>query len=211
MGGNVAIHAIGDRAVARVLDLFEELIDGGADPSRLRMEHASVTLPEDIERFAALGVTASIQPGFLPSETGWLERRLGRDRMRWTYAFGSLAAAGVPLAGGSDSPVETPEPLAGWPPPVTARGSSPRRPWEPMPPWRSSPRVPHGPGAAAPLQPGSPADLVVLAADPLRPKPCRGANRGPGDLPRWRRSLAESRPRGHGTIRPSIPPATVIT
>ena len=137
MGGHVAIHAIGDRAVDRVLDLFEELIEEGTDPARLRMEHASVTLPEDIERFAALGVTASIQPAFLPSETGWLERRLGPERLRWAYAFGSLAAAGVPLAGGSDAPVETPEPLPRHgrrPPPRRHRASrSPRRRSRPRP------------------------------------------------------------------------------
>ena len=166
-GGNVAIHAIGDRAVARVLDLFEELIDGGTDPSRLRMEHASVTLPEDIERFAALGVTASVQPGFLPSETGWLERRLGRDRMRWTYAFASLAAAGVPLAGGSDSPVESPEPL-----PRDGSGTSPGgdRP-------RGGPGSRSGPGA---LHRRCRTGLGA-AGSSTAGKPCRSGR--PGDGP----------------------------
>ena len=168
MGGHVAIHAIGDRAVERVLDLFEELIDEGADPIRLRMEHASVTLPEDIERFAALGVTASIQPAFLPSETGWLERRLGPERLRWAYAFGSLASAGVPLAGGSDAPVETPEPLRGM---AAARHRAGIVPREALDADAALALFTDGAaraaGLPAPLQPGSPGDLVVLAADPV--------------------------------------------
>ncbi len=151
-----------------MLDLFGELIDTGTHPSRLRMEHASVTLPEDIERFAALGVTASVQPGFLPSETGWLERRLGRDRLRWTYAFASLAAAGVPLAGGSDSPVESPEPLRGM---AAARHRAGIIPEEGLGAEAALALFTDGAarasGLPAPLQPGSPADLVVLAADPV--------------------------------------------
>jgi predicted amidohydrolase YtcJ len=172
LGGRIAIHAIGDRAVSRVLDLFEELLDGGADPTQLRMEHASVTFPEDIERFAALGATASIQPAFLPSETDWLERRLGRDRMRWTYAFASLAAAGVPLAGGSDSPVETPEPLRGM---AAARHRSGIVPVESLGAEAALALFTDGAARACglppPLQPGSPADLVVLAADPVETEP----------------------------------------
>jgi hypothetical protein len=168
LGGSVAIHAIGDRAVGRVLDLFEELLDGGADPARLRMEHASITLPADIQRFAALGATASIQPAFLPSETGWLERRVGRDRMRWTYAFGSLAAAGVPLAGGSDCPVETPEPLRGM---AAARHRAGIVPEEALSPDAAlalfTEDASRASGLPPPLQPGSPADMVVLDSDPV--------------------------------------------
>jgi predicted amidohydrolase YtcJ len=60
-----------------------------------------------------LGVTASIQPAFLASEASWLEKRLGADRMSRAYPFRSLLEAGVPLLGGSDSPVEHPDPEIG--------------------------------------------------------------------------------------------------
>ena len=112
-GGVVAIHAIGDRANDLVLDVHEELTGRGADPSRLRVEHASVLTPETITRMAELGVTASIQPAFLASEESWLEKRLGADRMSRAYPFRSLLEAGVPLLGGSDSPVELPDPETG--------------------------------------------------------------------------------------------------
>jgi predicted amidohydrolase YtcJ len=62
---------------------------------------------------AALGVTASVQPAFLASEAGWLEKRLGPDRMERVYPFRALAEAGVRLLGGSDSPVELPDPRIG--------------------------------------------------------------------------------------------------
>lgn len=113
LGGSVAIHAIGDRANDLVLDVHEELIDGGADPARLRVEHASILTEETIDRMAGLGVTASIQPAFLASEASWLEKRLGPDRMSRAYPFRSLLDAGVPLLGGSDSPVELPDPETG--------------------------------------------------------------------------------------------------
>jgi predicted amidohydrolase YtcJ len=112
-GGSVAIHAIGDRANDLVLDVHEELIDGGADPGRLRVEHMSVVNEDTIARMARLGVTASIQPAFLASEATWLEKRLGPDRVSRAYPFRSLLEAGIPLIGGSDSPVELPDPETG--------------------------------------------------------------------------------------------------
>ena len=113
LGGRVAIHAIGDHANGAVLDVMETLIAEGADPGRLRIEHASVLTLADITRFGRLGVTASVQPAFLASETGWLEKRVGPDRLRRTYPLRSLLAVGTPLAGGSDCPVEPPHPLWG--------------------------------------------------------------------------------------------------
>ncbi len=113
LDGSVAIHAIGDRANDLALDVHEELIADGADPTRLRVEHASILAPETIERMARLGVTASVQPAFLASEESWLEKRLGAERMDRAYPFRSLLEAGVPLLGGSDSPVELPDPEIG--------------------------------------------------------------------------------------------------
>ncbi len=62
---------------------------------------------------ARLGVTASIQPAFLASEENWLHKRLGPDRMGRAYRFRSLLESGVPLLGGSDCPVELPDPRIG--------------------------------------------------------------------------------------------------
>lgn len=113
LGGVAAIHAIGDRANDLVLDVFEDLIYDGADPRRLRVEHASILTDPTVARMAALGVVASVQPAFLASEEDWLVKRLGPERMTRAYPFRSLAEAGVPLLGGSDSPVELPHPDVG--------------------------------------------------------------------------------------------------
>ncbi|MET0566390.1 MAG: amidohydrolase [Acidimicrobiia bacterium] len=113
LGGSVAIHAIGDRANDQVLDVFQGLIDMGADPERLRVEHASLLTGAAIERMARLGVTASVQPAFLASEGDWLVKRLGEERMGRVYPFRSLIEAGVNVIGGSDAPVELPDPVTG--------------------------------------------------------------------------------------------------
>lgn len=126
-GGTVAIHAIGDRANDLVLDVHADLVADGVDPARLRIEHASVLTNPTIDRMADLGVTASVQPAFLASEWSWLEKRLGPERMRRTYPFRSLLEAGVPLLGGSDSPVELPDPLTGIEAAVVRHGIAPEQ------------------------------------------------------------------------------------
>lgn len=113
LGGVVAIHAIGDRANDLVLDIHEDLIRGGADPLNLRVEHASILTNPTIDRMADLGIVASVQPAFLASEQDWLEKRLGPERMNRAYKFRSLLESGVPLLGGSDCPVELPDPGIG--------------------------------------------------------------------------------------------------
>lgn len=113
-GFQVAVHAIGDRANRLVMDALAQAAErtktrGG----RHRLEHAQVLAPEDIPRLAALGWIASMQPVHATSDMPWAERRLGRERLRGAYAWKSLGKAGVPLAFGSDFPVEDPNPLAG--------------------------------------------------------------------------------------------------
>lgn len=166
-GGMVAVHAIGDRAVSGVLDLFEELIADGANPADLRMEHVSVIDPEQIDRFASLGVTASVQPAFLASEAEWIGNRVGTDRLGWVYPFRSLLQAGIPMAGSSDSPVEPPNPLWGMAAAMDRHGISTG---ERLSGTEALNLFTSG-GAAAlrepdPLSSGSPADLVVLDVDP---------------------------------------------
>jgi predicted amidohydrolase YtcJ len=167
LGGMVAVHAIGDRAVSGVLDLFEELIGEGAHPNDLRMEHVSVIEPIQIERFARLGVTAAVQPAFLASESEWIEQRVGVERIGWVYPFRSLLRAGVPMAGSSDSPVEPPHPLWGMAAAMDRYGITPAERLsgaEALDLFTSA-------GAASlrepvPLSVGSPADIVVLDTDP---------------------------------------------
>jgi predicted amidohydrolase YtcJ len=166
-GGMVAVHAIGDRAVSGVLDLFGELIADGANPADLRMEHVSVIDPEQIVRFARLGVTASVQPAFLASEAEWIGRRVGTGRLGWVYPFRSLLQAGIPMAGSSDSPVEPPHPLWGIAAAMDRYGVATD---ERLSGSEALNLFTSG-GAAAlrepdPLSAGSPADLVVLDVDP---------------------------------------------
>jgi predicted amidohydrolase YtcJ len=166
-GGMVAVHAIGDRAVSGVLDFFEELIADGANPADLRMEHVSVIDPEQIVRFARLGVTASVQPAFLASEAEWIGRRVGTGRLGWVYPFRSLLQAGIPMAGSSDSPVEPPHPLWGIAAAMDRYGVATD---ERLSGSEALNLFTSG-GAAAlrepdPLSAGSPADLVVLDVDP---------------------------------------------
>lgn len=110
LGGSVAIHAIGDAALERVVDLAERL---RAAPGTIRAEHASVADPRLIERMADAGVVASVQPQFVESDGPWLERRLGPGRLGHAYPFAGMLETGVTVIAGSDAPIESPDPLAG--------------------------------------------------------------------------------------------------
>ena len=167
LGGMVAMHAIGDRAVEGVLDVFEVLLAEGADPADLRMEHVSVIAPDQIERFARMGVTASVQPAFLASESEWIESRVGASRLGWVYPFRSLMSAGVPVAGSSDCPVEPPHPLWGMAAAIGRYGIGMR---ERLTGLEALAMFTSGAARAlreaTPLSPGSAADLVVIDTDP---------------------------------------------
>lgn len=171
-GRRVAIHAIGDAAAARVLDLFEELAAEGADPAGLRVEHASVLAAEDIERMGRLGLVASVQPAFLGSEVDWIEDRVGSDRLRRTYAFASLLEAGVLVVGGSDAPVEAPNP---WEAMALCRDRAGIVPEEAITPEQAlamyTSSAARALGEPEPLAVGSPADLVVVDRDPINATP----------------------------------------
>jgi predicted amidohydrolase YtcJ len=108
-----AIHAIGDRAVAEVLDLYTRV--GGNDPAsfRFRIEHAQHVRAEDFARFGKLGVVASMQPYHATDDGRWAEKRIGSGRARTSYAWRSMLKAGAPLAFGSDWPVAPLNPLLG--------------------------------------------------------------------------------------------------
>jgi predicted amidohydrolase YtcJ len=115
-GWRIATHAIGDRAVAAVLDAYELAWDGdraALAAARPRIEHASLLSAELIARLAETGVTACIQPSFAVTDAAQLGPALGPDRRALAYPWAPLLAAGVTVVAGSDFPVEALEPLAG--------------------------------------------------------------------------------------------------
>jgi len=116
-----AIHAIGDRANREVLDILERTRDLAPELPR-RIEHAQLLADEDAQRFGRLGVTASVQPIHATQDMLKVDRQWG-ERGNGAYAFASLLAHGANLAFGSDSPVETIDPLAGLHAAVTRRNA----------------------------------------------------------------------------------------
>ena len=113
-GYQVAVHAIGDRANAQVLDAIDEIADTFKGDRRWRIEHAQVVDPVDLKRFGRNGVIASTQPVHQTSDRTMAEARLGPARLPGAYAWRSMVANGSRLAFGSDYPVESPNPFAGW-------------------------------------------------------------------------------------------------
>jgi predicted amidohydrolase YtcJ len=116
-GIQVEVHAIGDSANRLLLDLvadaFRRVPPGQrAIPApRWRDEHTQVVAPADVPRFAKLGVIPSMQPSHAISDLHFAPSRLGPDRIAGAYAWRSLLQTGVPIAGGSDAPVERGEPM----------------------------------------------------------------------------------------------------
>ena len=109
-GLQVAIHCIGDKANRLVLNIFEE---NGYRPLRNRIEHAQIIHSEDINRFKELEVIPSMQATHCTSDMYWIDERLGPDRVHQSYPWQSLLKAGSIIPGGSDAPVEIPDPLLG--------------------------------------------------------------------------------------------------
>lgn len=176
-GWPVALHTIGERAVAVALDALERTRDVWA-PLRLRprLEHVQFARPADIDRLAVLGVAASVQFAHASTDRDLADRALLESQDVLAYPYRSLAEAGVLLAGGSDAPVEELSPL-------TALKAAVTRTLDERPPWRAEEALEIGraldaltAGAAAlagdgrergRLLPGLLADLVVLDRDPL--------------------------------------------
>jgi len=105
-GLQVNIHAIGDKANATILDIYEKAGQtNGARDRRFRIEHAQHLRQEDIPRFGKLKVVASMQPFHIIDDGRWAWKRLDEKRLKGTYAFRTLLDTGAVLAFGSDSPV----------------------------------------------------------------------------------------------------------
>ena len=113
-GLHVIVHAIGDRAIRDLLDIYLEIAgENGTRDRRFRMEHAQHIHPDDIDRFAVQEVIASMQPYHAIDDGRWAERVIGPERAKTTYAFRSLIASGARVAFGSDWFVAPADPLAG--------------------------------------------------------------------------------------------------
>jgi predicted amidohydrolase YtcJ len=174
-GWPVAVHAIGDRANREALDAFEQTRELW-QPSglRQRIEHAQLLAPEDLPRFAALGVSCSVQFSHAPSDRD-LADEYWTGKTDGAYAFRSLIESGAVLANGSDAPIEELDPLAG----IRA---GVRRTIDARPAWRADQALSveqafHATCVApawltgaerrrGKLTPGNYADLVVLDRDP---------------------------------------------
>jgi len=113
-GFQIALHAIGDRANRVALDAFAAVAAAnGPRDRRDRIEHAQIVAPEDLPRFASLGVIASMEPSHLLDDQRWVASRIGPGRFKGAYAWNSLAKSGAHLAFGTDYPVESVDPLRG--------------------------------------------------------------------------------------------------
>ena len=152
-----AVHAIGDHANSLALDAFAELGSGG------RIEHAQLLAEKDIPRFAALGVTASVQPDHALDDRDVAEHHWA-GRTDRAFALRSLLDAGAALALGSDAPVSPLDPWATAAAAVTrTRGG--REPWHPE--QRISTAEALAASTRSTVAVGQPADLVLTETDPL--------------------------------------------
>ena len=122
-GFQIGFHAIGDKGVQMALDAFSEAekaardahvkAANGGDDYRLRIEHAQVTTPAEVAQFKQLKVIASMQPNHLLTDMRWAQDRLGPKRAATSYAWLAFLNKGVPLAFGTDYPVEPVTPFRG--------------------------------------------------------------------------------------------------
>ncbi len=133
-GLHVMVHAIGDKAIHTLLNIYEDVAkQNGARDRRFRIEHAQHLHPNDIPRLAKLNVIASMQPYHAIDDGRWAEKVLGYERCKTTYAFKSLMDAGTTVSFGSDWFVAPPTPLEGIYAAVTRRTLDDKNPngWVP--------------------------------------------------------------------------------
>jgi predicted amidohydrolase YtcJ len=178
----VAVHAIGDRANAEMLEIFAEVArHNGPRDRRFRIEHAQHLRSVDYRRFREFGIIPSLQPYHVIDDGRWAEGRIGGQRCVSSYAYRSLLDAGAKLAFGSDWPVAPLSPLLGIDAAVNRRTLDGKHPkgWFPEQSIRVEEAIEAYTLTAAyagfhekntgTLEPGKLADLVVLARDILDP------------------------------------------
>jgi len=183
-GLQIAVHAIGDRANAMILSIYDSVARAhGARDRRFRVEHAQHLRPEDIPRFGAQRVVASMQPYHAIDDGRWVEKRIGPVRIKTTYAFRTLLDTEAPLAFGSDWTVAPLDPMLGVYAAVTRRTLDDRNPGG----WVPEQKITVGEALRAytsgnawatfneqkwgTLAPGRFADVVVLDRDPFAVAP----------------------------------------
>ncbi len=140
-GFQLGFHAIGDKGVEMALSAFAEagkeaaakkaVGPGSSGELRLRVEHAQVTTPEQIQRFRTLKVIASMQPNHLLTDMNWAEARIGARRAAHSYAWAEFLQRGVTLAFGTDYPVEPITPFRGLYAAVTRKSEDGKREYFP--------------------------------------------------------------------------------
>ena len=173
LGLPCAVHAIGDKAVSNVLDAFEKIpaLPPGA---RHRIEHIQLIRRADINRMRRLGVTASMQPSHCASDIAMIQK-YWKNRQKDAYLFRTIDESGIPLAFGSDVPIEPLDPLAGIASAMTRKKRGARdvfMPKERMTALRALHAFTAGAAYAVGqencrghLLPGFPADFVVIDGD----------------------------------------------
>lgn len=180
----VAIHAIGDRAMDMVMDSYEKA--KAAEPgwtARPRIIHAQITRYDQLERMARLGIVCDIQPIFVPTDLHFVESRVGLESSKYSYAWKTMKELGIHTAGGSDCPVESCNPLWGMHAAITRQdqGTYPKEGWHPnerLTPQEALALFTTGSAYAAheedikgTLRAGKLADFVVLPEDPTKIDP----------------------------------------
>jgi len=122
-GFQLNTHAIGDRGNREVLDIYEDLLGSRPDEDlRWRVEHAQTLHPNEVPRFAELGVIASMQGVHATSDGPWVPQRLGEERAkRRAYVWRALLDADAVICNGTDVPVESISPIASYAASVTRR------------------------------------------------------------------------------------------
>lgn len=177
-GYQLAVHAIGDRANAQVLASIDELAPTYGGDRRWRIEHAQIIDPADLPRLAEHGTIASMQPVHQTSDRMMAEARLGPARLAGAYAWATMQKNGVPLAFGTDFPVESPDPFAGWAAGFTRTDADgePYGGWQPQEvlsreqAWRAytigGAYAGFAEGVIGRLAPGFYADFIIVDRDP---------------------------------------------
>ena len=205
-GFQLGFHAIGDHAIHMALDAFAAAEPSAvpanhpAPPShpdasivtanspahtpadlRFRIEHAQVLVPADFNRFARLGVIASMQPSHLLTDMNWATDRLGPERSRYAYAWKSFLDHGVTLAFGTDYPVESIDPFRGLYAAITRKNETGDKTFQPQERitieeaiyayTQASAFAEYRESTLGRLEPGFLADFIVLDRNPLKAAP----------------------------------------
>lgn len=202
-GFQANVHAIGDAANGAVLSAFAAIPVSQRSALRHRDEHAQILNTGDLPRFARLGIIASIQPTHATSDKGMAEARVGEARLAGGYAWKTLIDSGARIAGGSDFPVEPPNPFYGLHAAVTRQS----RDGQPPQGWRMAEAMTlpqafaafttgaawagHAEGKVGTLTPGKWADFIIVEQDPF--------TIAPGDL--WKVSVDETWVAGRRVFR----------